>query len=216
MSKRVPATESLLRARDVVAAMLPGSRYGALQADEDAAAPVANSVAVAPNLAALGGLTDPTRRRFFVFASSVALPAKAGTMHVGSVTPALLGPIQQYIAYSSYAAFSTLHVHLVPGFASVACLTRVHAAWHPETENAPNNTSAFGACPTHQLACLGPRATSPTLHLYVVSPRNPLFGGELSRVAPVPPTRKRLATRRRRGKNGRAADTEKTGNTPPT
>ena len=121
--ERVPATESLLRARDVVAAMPPGSRYGALQADEDAAAPIANSAAAAPNLTALGGLTDPTRRRFFVFASSVALPAKAGTMHVGSMTPALLGPIQQYTAYSSYAAFATLHVHLVPGCEDVECIT---------------------------------------------------------------------------------------------
>ena len=153
---RVPATESLLRARDVVAAMPPGSRYGALPADDDTAAPIDNSVALAPNLAALGGLTDPTRRRFFVSASSVALPAKFGTMHVSSITPASLGPIQQYIAYSGYAAFSTLHVHLVPGFASVACLTRVHSAWHPETENAPNTLSAFSASPTHQVTCLGP------------------------------------------------------------
>ena len=55
--------------------------------------------------------------------------------------------------------------------------------------------------------------TSPTLPLYVVSPRNPLFGGELSRVAINSYWGQ---SRTRAARRGRAADTRKTGNTPPT
>jgi hypothetical protein len=148
---RVPATDSLIRARDILdSSLLVSCTLGSNDAG-DAVVTEHNVLPSPSNIhQALGSVPNPLVRRFMFNIGSIRSPATHRDPVYITIDPAG-GPLSSFLYYNHYARYTSLLVRLQPSFTSLKCHTELHTAWHPATESAPKTAADFGNRPGHEL-----------------------------------------------------------------
>jgi hypothetical protein len=155
--EEVPPGASLLRARDVLQVMPFGSRFGDGQlAAAPASLPADPTLPLPAVPSYLGGVPDPTRRRFMYTMWTTDSPNTPGNWVNYALDPLLGQAVSQYTAYSQYAAVDRLRVHFVPALAATDAQVLLQCAWYPTSETAPNDQASFNRAPTHEVHALAP------------------------------------------------------------
>jgi hypothetical protein len=155
--EEVPAGHSLLRARDVLHVMPFGSRFGdGTLAPEPATSAPDPTLSVPSVPSYLGGVPDPTRRRFFYTMWTLDSAQAPGNWVAGALDPMLGTAVAQFTAFSQFAALESLSVHLIPALAAIDAQVTVQCAWYPTSETAPNDQASFNRAPTHTVHALAP------------------------------------------------------------
>lgn len=142
---------SLVKAKDVVAAMPFGSRFG----DGTGVSTVPPEPS-APTSLAVGHATDPTRRRFLVRHSELVNPEGPGTYLRVAIDPLNNTVLAAFTRFATCVVYESLSVLFVPRFAAASHFVTLESAFYGAHESAPTGADAFGMNPGHQVNVLAP------------------------------------------------------------
>jgi hypothetical protein len=187
--RRVPASESLLSARDVLQLAPHGAIYGddTGSSSADRAAPLQLSAAPPGISPLLGSIPAPGRRRF-LYCSKGLTYTDGVTAYVEQIDPAAGSNISTFLSFTQFAEYEFLAIHVVPCYVGARCMLEFDQVWYPEHEAAPGGQAEMAKRPTRVYHAIGPKYPGgvpdplviPCVHEYgvtrLIKPR-PHFGG---------------------------------------